>query len=195
MASSISMDGLLTTAISAAVDGLRLDYPENSSGCFKYTCSVCKEGTSFVYSCSKAECQCKAFTALLKKAKDTAGTHWWVCPKASLALLSRVETFVLEKARKGDDDRWSEHNNHTDDGYNEFTHGDDYYDYVCNCKNYSCSGDCGVLMCGCIDTCRGKCVPRHKFKCPCKDVTCDGCGMLHCGCIDVCRNRCGTNPY
>ena len=25
------------------------------------------------------------------------------------------------------------------------------------CNNYFCSGDCGLLACGCIDICRGRC--------------------------------------
>ena len=30
------------------------------------------------------------------------------------------------------------------------------------CNDYFCSGDCGVLICGCIDMCRGRCgTPRN----------------------------------
>jgi hypothetical protein len=30
----------------------------------------------------------------------------------------------------------------------------------CNCGCYACPGDCGVLVCGCIDMCRGRCGMR-----------------------------------
>lgn len=31
------------------------------------------------------------------------------------------------------------------------------------CNNYFCGGDCGELICGCIDICRGRCgTPLHQ---------------------------------
>ena len=32
--------------------------------------------------------------------------------------------------------------------------------YVCNCYEVWCTGSCGTLDCGCIDTCRGRCGMR-----------------------------------
>ena len=28
---------------------------------------------------------------------------------------------------------------------------------ICDCGNIYCDGDCGTLICGCVDICRGKC--------------------------------------
>lgn len=33
-------------------------------------------------------------------------------------------------------------------------------DEICNCGNWSCEKDCGVLSCGCIDICRRRCERR-----------------------------------
>lgn len=35
-------------------------------------------------------------------------------------------------------------------------------DYIHYCGDRSCNGDCGVLDCGCIDTCRGRC-GRYEY--------------------------------
>lgn len=46
---------------------------------------------------------------------------------------------------------------HSDDKHDE-DHDDDHEDqYIHYCGNHTCYGDCGVLSCGCIDTCRRHC--------------------------------------
>jgi hypothetical protein len=159
MASPISMDGKLTIAISSAVEGLKLDCPENSSGYWKYTCTVCKEGTACVYSCQRAKCQCKAFGQLLQYAKDNAEKHWWVCPKAVQALFSSVESFLREKALQAQKEAEEAEDDYEDNGYDGRPDTDDYdYDY-----------SDGSLSCGCVETCRGRCEVAHG-RCQC------GCG-------------------
>jgi len=32
-----------------------------------------------------------------------------------------------------------------------------YINRICYCGNKKCEWDCGVLVCGCIDMCRGRC--------------------------------------
>jgi hypothetical protein len=34
-------------------------------------------------------------------------------------------------------------------------------EYIHYCDNVDCEGDCGVLVCGCIDMCRGRCGTRN----------------------------------
>lgn len=34
-------------------------------------------------------------------------------------------------------------------------------EYIHYCGNEDCEGDCGVLVCGCIDMCRGRCGTRN----------------------------------
>ena len=37
------------------------------------------------------------------------------------------------------------------------------YEYIHYCGNKDCEWDCGVLDCGCIDTCRNRCGTRQMF--------------------------------
>lgn len=51
---------------------------------------------------------------------------------------------------------------HDDDDYNDYNDYDDrHYDnddeWIHYCGDRDCNGDCGLLACGCIDVCRGRC--------------------------------------
>jgi len=42
--------------------------------------------------------------------------------------------------------------------YNDSPYDEDEFEEIgCYCGNSECYGDCGVLRCGCIDVCRGRC--------------------------------------
>jgi len=67
---------------------------------------------------------------------------------------------------ENDLDYFDDHDDYSDerDDYDDCDdHDDDDHDYTHYCGSHTCSGDCGVLSCGCIDTCRRHCVDDGDY--------------------------------
>jgi hypothetical protein len=133
------MDELLTKAITKAVKNFGIICDKTDSEYYKCVC--CGDESIRIFSCKKAQCQYNAFDRIIDHAeceRNKGKNVLWDFSIDEYNIFYELQEFILltgdhKKERK----------------------------YVHFCGNISCNGNCGVLACGCIDTCRGGCLPGY----------------------------------